>query len=69
VARTAAGGIIERMIEMDLKVKIQQCKTMPELDELRLEIVRDEDNFLENQAAFIKQQNKLRRIPLSERNW
>jgi hypothetical protein len=54
---------------MTLKEKIQQCKTMPELDALRLEIVRDIPNFPENQKTFIAKLNKLRRIPMSERNW
>ena len=53
----------------ELISKIKQCKTMPELDELRLPIVKDMDNFLENQQAFIKQKNKLKRIPLRDRNW
>jgi len=58
------GGRMNELIS-----KIKQCKTMPELDELRLPIVKDMDNFLENQQAFIKQKNKLKRIPLRDRNW
>jgi hypothetical protein len=53
----------------DLLNKIKNVKTMPELDSLRLEIVRDEENFQQNQKEFIKKLNKLRRIPLRERTW
>jgi len=53
----------------DLINKIKQCKTKPELDALRLEIAIDMDNFLDNQQAFIKQKNKLKRIPLKDRTW
>ncbi len=49
--------------------KIKECKTMPELDELRLPLVRDKENFEENQQAFIKKLNKLKRIPLVDRTW
>jgi len=49
--------------------KIKKTKTMPELDSLRLEIVKDKDNFIENQKAFIAQKNKLKRIPLADRAW
>jgi len=54
--------------------KIKQCDTIPKLDELRLEatkaMVADNGaNFYEIQKAFIKQQNKLKRIPLKDRSW
>lgn len=45
-----------------IKEKIEDCKTMPELDELRLEVVTDKINFIENQNAFIKKKNKLDQI-------
>jgi len=49
--------------------KIKNCKTMPELDALRLEIVKDMEHFEANQKAFIKKLNQLKRVPLKERNW
>ena len=44
----------------ELKEKIEQCQTMEELDSLRLEIVKDSDNVMENQKIFIKQKNKIK---------
>lgn len=44
--------------------KIRNCQTMRELDELRIEIIREAENggdFGELQKAFIKKQNSLRR--------
>jgi len=41
--------------------KIKNCKTMKELDFLRIEIIRDKENFEANQKAFIKRKNQLRR--------
>jgi hypothetical protein len=52
----------------ELARQIRECKTMPELDNLRIKIVQDSENFLTNQKEFIKKKNKLQRIPLSERN-
>lgn len=54
--------------------KIENCKTMPELDSLRMECVRfgkenGTEGFLKIQKVFIKQKNKLQRVPLSERSW
>ncbi len=49
--------------------RIKECKTMPELDKLRLEIVQDKENFTENQKAFIKKKNQLNKIPLKDRTW
>ena len=40
---------------------IKGCNTMRELDELRIEVVRDMDNFIENQKLFIKKLNSLKR--------
>jgi hypothetical protein len=60
-------------IEKELLIKIQKCKTMPELDDLRGSIVlagyEDKEVFYTLQKAFIKQKNKLKRIPLMDRNW
>ena len=54
--------------------KINSCKTVPELDNLRLEVTtemtsNDGKNFKLIQNAFIKKLNKLKRIPLRDRNW
>lgn len=54
---------------MEIIEKIKACKTIPELDALRIEIVQDKANFLKNQKAFIAQKNKLRKIPLMKRDW
>ena len=51
----------------DIKQKIKECKTMKELDGLRMEIVQDEINFIENQKLFIKKKNQLKRVPMSQR--
>lgn len=44
-----------------LSERIKGCNTMRELDELRIEVVRDMDNFIENQKLFIKKLNSLKR--------
>lgn len=53
--------------------KIKKCKTMPELDALRMECVttgkRGTETFQTIQKAFIKKKNQLKSLPLSERNW
>ena len=62
---------------MDIAVtiaKIKAAKTMPELDALRQETADammsgGEETFKLVQNAFRKAKNKLRRIPLSQRNW
>lgn len=46
---------------MDLQEKILNCKTMNELDVLRLEVVKDKESFLINQQLFIAQKNKIKR--------
>ncbi len=46
---------------MDIKIRINKCKTMKELDALRLNIANDMKHFLENQRLFIKQKNRIRR--------
>lgn len=57
----------------DLLKRIQACKTMPQLDELRIVLVREgkesEETFRTLQKAFIKKKNQLQRVPLSERTW
>ena len=62
---------------MDIAVtisKINQVKTMPELDALRGETVEamqsgGKEAFELVQNAFRKKKNKLNRIPLSQRDW
>lgn len=53
--------------------RIKACSTMPELDAMRLELVKagkeQPDNFRTLQEAFIKKKNQLNRIPLSQRSW
>jgi len=54
--------------------KIKACDTMPKLDDLRKESVvamleNNGVNFTKIQNAFIKQKNKLSRIPLKDRTW
>lgn len=54
--------------------KLQNVKTMPELDELRSETTKcmmeaGENGFRVIQKEFIKAKNRLLRIPLSQRNW
>ncbi len=46
---------------MDIKTRINKCKTMKELDALRLDLANDMKHFLENQRLFIKQKNRIRR--------
>ena len=59
----AADLIVRRNIEgaMDIKTRINKCKTMKELDALRLDLANDMKHFLENQRLFIKQKNRIRR--------
>lgn len=53
--------------------RIEACKTMPELDSLRLELVQagkeNPDSFRTLQDAFVKKKNQLTRIPLRDRTW
>ena len=47
-----------------LKERIERCKTAVELNSLRILCVTTEgENFTENQRAFIKKKNHLKRIP------
>lgn len=55
---------------MDIIEKIKQCDTIPKLDDLRREIVRyisENGNGKQIQRVFIKQMNKLKRVPLKDR--
>jgi len=59
---------------MGIMEKIKECKTMPEFDSLRIEVVKamkaaGPSGYQVIQKAFIKQKNKLKRIPLRDRNW
>jgi hypothetical protein len=57
--------------------KINDCKTMPELDKLRLESVQEmrkaeseeEGSFKVIQNAFKKKKNQLLRVPWEDRDW
>lgn len=55
--------------------KLRAVKTMPELDELRLETVKamqsdgTRESFEQIQDEFRKAKNRLRRIPLKDRTW
>lgn len=53
--------------------KIKDCKTMPELDGMRLELVTigraDQEIFKKLQDAFIAKKNQLNRIPRMDRTW
>lgn len=49
---------------MELIDKIKNCQTMRELDELRIEIIKEAEkgaDFGELQQSFIRKQNSLRR--------
>lgn len=45
----------------ELSKKINNCTTQKELDILRFEIVKDKENFAENQKLFVKKKNSLKR--------
>ena len=60
--------------QQELEKRIKLCKTMPELDALRGEVVTmmhqlGKSRYKEIQNPFRKQKNKLLRIPLRERTW
>jgi hypothetical protein len=62
------------MSEMNELIKlIKNCKTMPELDNFRLDIVTIGAGrpgvFQELQKEFKKKKNQLERIPSIDRNW
>ena len=50
-----------------LKQRILDCKTPDELNSLRLLIVRDKNNFAENQKAFGTAMNRLKTTPIENR--
>lgn len=59
---------------MEITDKIHQCDTIPKLDSIRLEVITNMmlnkgENFTKIQNEFIKQKNKLKRIPLNKRTW
>lgn len=60
---------------MEIIQKIQNVKTLPELNALRLETVTamkeggDQGKFYHIQKEFIKAKNRLKRIPLKDRTW
>lgn len=45
----------------ELSEKINNCTTQKELDILRFEIIKDKENFAENQKLFVKKKNSLKR--------
>lgn len=62
------------MNKIDLLQAIKQADTKPKLDALRMDCVLigkefGSEVFTEVQKAFIKQNNKLRRIPMKDRTW
>ena len=63
------------MTETELLAKLKSVQTMPELDALRPDTVEamqsdgTKETFDRVQGAFRKAKNRLRRIPLSQRNW
>lgn len=61
------------MTPNELTQKINEVKTMPELDALRGDVVSmiklGKEAFEKNQTAFRKAKNRLVRIPLRDRNW
>ena len=63
-----------KMTSQEIIEKIKNAKTMPNLNQLRTEIVSiicsgSEEDFHKIQDAFRKAKNKLKRIPLKERTW
>jgi hypothetical protein len=57
----------------ELIKKIKSCESMPQLDELRLELVTfgksEPSSFTKLQDEFRKKKNQLNRIPLFDRTW
>lgn len=56
-----------------LIAKIKNCESIPQLDTMRLELVKagkeNPDSFGRLQSEFIKKKNQLERIPLRDRTW
>ena len=66
------------MSESELLDALRNVKTMPELDDLRLETIKKmmeagkrsgEHAFKNIQTEFIRAKNRLQRIPLRDRTW
>ncbi len=63
------------MNEQELLSKLASVSRMPDLDEMRIDVVRamsadgKQETFERVQKAFIKAKNRLVRIPLKERDW
>lgn len=59
----------------DLIGRLRNVKTMPELDAMRVEVVREirrigtDEAFEKIRGEFMKAGNRLRRIPLKDRSW
>ena len=57
----------------DLITKIKNCSTMPQLDDMRIELVTfgrgNQEVFKALQTEFIKKKNQLERIPRMDRTW
>jgi len=48
-------------IKSNISDKIKRCNTMAEIDALRIEIVSDKENFVENQKLFLSAKNRIKR--------
>lgn len=49
------------IVAKPIKERINECRTMNELDSLRLDIVSDKENFIENQKLFIAAKKRIKR--------
>lgn len=59
---------------MEIIKKLEEVKTMPELDVMRKEVAgamigHGEEVFHKVQNAFRKAKNRLKRVPLRDRTW
>lgn len=60
---------------MHIIEKLANVQTMPELDSMRMEVLKamkadgTQETFKKIQQHFIRAKNRLQRIPLSERTW
>lgn len=63
----------ENVMTNEIIQKLRKVKTIPELDALRLEVVKamrhKKETFYPIQKEFIKAKNRLVRIPLAKRDW
>lgn len=61
--------------EPSIEDRLKRVATMPELDAMRVEVVKamqsdgTEETFTRIQKAFVSAKNRLQRIPLRERTW